>query len=284
MVKPRQARKEPPEYTDAELRESEERFRAVVNSANEGILVYDRRLNVTEVNAAAERILGLTPAELIGKPGFTSQLPCVREDGTPLPAEERPTKVTLRAGQSLKGQVIGIKRGDGTTTWVSVNTAFLRHAGESDFYGIVSTLSDITARRAAEEALRYSEERFRQTFELAASGIGHVDLEGRFVRVNRSLCEILGYAEGELVGRSVKEISYPEDRDLTDRKRQEVREGRVESVRFEKRYIRKDASIIWVEIAIALARGPDARPLYEIAIFDDISERKKAEAALAEQR
>src|SRR3954463_8772745 len=89
----------------AELRESEERFRAVVNSANEGILVYDRRLNVTEVNAAAERILGLTPAELIGKPGFTSQLPCVREDGTPLPAEERPTKVTLRAGQSLKGQV-----------------------------------------------------------------------------------------------------------------------------------------------------------------------------------
>jgi len=282
MAKPRQARKDPPESTDAELRESEERYRAVVNSANEGILVYDRHLNVTEVNLAAERILGLAAARLIGKPGFTSQLPCIREDGTPLPAEERPTKVTLRAGQSLQGQVIGIKRGDGTITWVSVNTAFLRHAGEADFYGIFSTLSDITARRAAEEALRYSEERFRQTFELAASGIAHVDLEGRFVRINRSLCEILGYSENELVGRSVKEISYPEDRDLTDRKRREVHDGRVESVRFEKRYVRRDGSIIWVEIAIALARGPDARPLYEIAIFDDITERKQAEAAQRE--
>src|SRR5258706_9148838 len=228
MARSRQARKAPPESTDAELRESEERFRAVVDSANEGMLVYDRHLTVTEVTFAAERILGLAAAKLIGKPGFTSQLPCIREDGTPLPAEERPTKVTLRAGQSLKGQVIGIRRGDGTTPWVSVNTAFLRHAGETDFYGIVSTLSDITARRAAEEALRYSEERYRQTFELAASGIAHVDLDSRFVRVNRRLCEVLGYAESELVGRTVKEISYPEDRDLTDRKRREVHDGKVE--------------------------------------------------------
>ena len=282
MAKPRQARKDPPEATDAELRESEERFRAVVNSANEGILVYDRNLLVTDVNPAAERILGLAAAKLIGKLGFTSQLPCIREDGTPLPAEERPTKLTLRAGQSLQGQVIGIKRGDGTVTWVSVNTAFLRRAGETDFYGIVATVSDVTARRAAEEALRYSEERFRQTFELAASGIAHVDLEGRFVRINRSLCEILGYPENELVGRSVKDISYPQDRDLTDRKRREVHEGKVDAVRFEKRYVRKDGTIIWVEIAIALARGPDARPLYEIAIFDDITERKQAEAAQRE--
>src|ERR1044071_5309074 len=100
MAKPRPARKDAQEPTYAELRESEERFRAVVNSANEGILVYDRNLLVTEVNLAAERILGLPAARLIGKLGFTSQLPCIREDGTPLPADERPTKATLRAGQS----------------------------------------------------------------------------------------------------------------------------------------------------------------------------------------
>src|SRR5712691_2285183 len=101
MAKPRQARKEKlaqvsaqelaPRAGDgvAELREAVERLRAVVDSANEGILVYDRQLLVSGGNLAAERILGLPLAELIGKPGFTSQLPCVREDGLPLPAEER---------------------------------------------------------------------------------------------------------------------------------------------------------------------------------------------------
>src|SRR4051794_11800224 len=257
-------------------RETEERFRAVVNSANEGILVYARNLLITAGNLAAERIIGLPIAGLIGKPGFVSLLPCLREDGTPMPPEERPTRMTIRAGQPPSGYVVGIVRPDGAVSWLSINTAFLRRAGELDYYGVVSTISDITARRAAEEALRESEERFRQTFELAASGIAHVSLEGRFLRVNRSLCEILGYEERELIGRSVKELSHPEDRDITDAERARVRAGKADATRLEKRYHRKDGSLIWVDLAIALARGPDARPLYEIAIFDDITERKQA--------
>jgi PAS domain S-box-containing protein len=292
MSKAREARKtqtEAPQQADnaslhdalAALRNSEERFRAVVNSANEGILVYDRDLNVTSGNIAAERVVGLPLTELIGKPGFTSQLPCVREDGTPLPAEERPTRVTLRNGEPLTDHIIGIKRPDGSISWLSVNTAFLRRSGELEYYGVVSTLSDITARRQAETALRESEERFRLTFELAASGIAHVGLDGRFVRVNRSLCDILGYPEHELVGRSVKEISHPEDRNVTDSQRLAVQVGSVSSARFEKRYLRKDGAVVWMDLAIAVARGADSKPLYEIAIFDDITERKDAEAALS---
>src|SRR3954469_20307509 len=78
------------------LRESEARFRAVVDSANEGILVYDSALNVTAGNAAAARIIGRPLPEMIGQPGFTSLFPCVHEDGTPLAAEDRPTRVTVR--------------------------------------------------------------------------------------------------------------------------------------------------------------------------------------------
>src|SRR5918994_336989 len=83
---------------EAALRESEERFRAVVDSANEGMLVYDGSLNIISANRAAERILGLPLRELIGKPGFTSLLPCVEQDGTPLAPENRPTRVTVRTG------------------------------------------------------------------------------------------------------------------------------------------------------------------------------------------
>jgi PAS domain S-box-containing protein len=386
----------------AALRESEERFRAVVNSANEGILVYDRDLKVVSGNIAAERVIGLPLKALIGKPGFTSLLPCVREDGAPLTPDERPTRITVRTGQPLTGQVIGIQREDGSIRWLEVNTGLLRRPGEpGDYSGVVSTLSDITARRAAEEnlrrfrlamdssadiivlidrarmryidvnatacrllgytraellsmgpqdilpisrkdlersydaltadatltgnvrskyrrkdgsflpfestrqvllsgdnrivvavsrdirdrmaadaALRESEERFRLTFELAASGIAHVSLEGRFLLANQSLCEILGLEKDELVGCSVKDISHPEDRDVTDADRLRVRGGEIDAARMEKRYLRKDGSVVWVELAIALARKADGTPDYEIAIFDDITERKRSEAAL----
>src|SRR5712691_3761873 len=133
MAKARQARKEAPAAaagvaSDAHARpfESEEVFRAVVVQANEGILIYDKNLNIIAGNQAAERILGLSLAQLIGKPGFTSQLPCVRADGTPLAADERPTMLTRRSGAPLTDLVIGIQRPDGSLTWISVNTAFLR--------------------------------------------------------------------------------------------------------------------------------------------------------------
>jgi PAS domain S-box-containing protein len=264
---------------EARLRESEERFRSVVNSANEGILVYDRKLDVIAGNQAAERIIGLPLADIIGAAGFTSLLPCVYPDGTPLAAEDRPTKVTVRTGRPLTSYVVGVKRPDGRTSWLSVNTAFLRHPGASDWYGIVSTIGDITAQRDAEARMRESEERFRQTFELAGSGIAHV-IEGRFVRVNRTLCEILGRAEADLIGKTVKEVSHPDDRDVTDADRARIRSGEIDSVRVEKRYLRGDGTAIWAEVVIALVRDPAGQPLYEIAIFDDITGRKQADAEL----
>jgi len=145
----------------------------------------------------------------------------------------------------------------------------------------IAVYDDITAQRNAEERLRESEARFRQTFELAASGIAHV-IDGRFVRVNRSLCEILGYSEKELLSKSVKDISYPEDRDVTDAERARIRSSEIESARFEKRYIRADGRVVWVDLAIALARDVFGVPQYEIAIFDDITDRKEAERALRE--
>src|SRR6185369_5081523 len=149
--------------------------------------------------------------------------------------------------------------------------------------GLMGTIIDVTGRKKAKRALRESEERFRQTFELAASGIGHIDLNGRFLKVNRSLCRILRYTADELTGRTVKEVSHPDDRGVTDAERERMRDGEIESVHFEKRYLRKDGETVWVDLTVALVRDADNRPQYEIAVFEDISERKQAEAALREQ-
>ena len=85
----------------------------------------------------------------------------MREDGSRLPAEDRPTRLTVRRGEPLTGLVVGLERPNGNVTWLSVNTGFLRRPGESELYGVVSIISDITDRRRDELKLRESEERFR---------------------------------------------------------------------------------------------------------------------------
>jgi len=267
---------------EAALRESEERFRTVVDSANEGMLVYDRSLNVIAANRAAERILGLPLSKVIGQPGFTSLFPCVREDGSPIGPEDRPTKVTVRTGRPQTGMRVGLQRPDGAVTWLSVNTAFLQRGDDTGYYGLVSTITDITAQRDAEERLRESEARFRRTFELAGSGLAHVSLDGRFLRVNSSLSQMLGYTEEELVSLRVRDISHPEDRDVVNPHRAKLDAGEIDSARLEKRYLRKDGSVVWASLSIAMERDAAGRPRYAISVLDDITAKRDTEARLKE--
>jgi PAS domain S-box-containing protein len=267
---------------ESALRESEERFRAVVDSANEGMLIYDRSLNIIAGNRAAERIVGLPLAELIGKPGFTSLLSCIRADGTPLPESERPTRVTARTGQPQTDLRIGIRRAGGAVTWLSVNTAFLRRVDDTDYYGVVSTVTDVTEQTLAEARLKESEARFRRTFELAGSGMAHIGMDRRFIRVNRRLCGILGYSEAEMLELTGRQISHPDDLDIINEQRPALHSGEIDAVRLEKRYLRKDGAVVWVKFSMTLERDADGKPLYEIAVYDDITAQRDTEARLKE--
>jgi len=267
---------------EAALRDSEERWRATIDSAAEGMLIYDRSLIILAANRAAGRILRLPVSELIGKPGFTSLLPCIGEDGTPLGQDERPTRMSVRSGKPQTGRVVGIKRPDGSVTWLSVNTAFLRRVDETDHYGLVSTISDITAQHDAEARLRDSEARFRRTFELAASGMAHIGMDRRFIRVNRRLCEILGYPEEELLHLTGRQISHPGDLDVINEQRPRLYSGEIDAVRLEKRYLRKDRSTVWVKFTMTVERDAKGAPLYEIAVYDDVTAQRDAETRLKE--
>jgi PAS domain S-box-containing protein len=255
------------------LRRSEERFRRTFELAGSGLAQVSLDGRFLRVNPRLCEMFGYAESELVGR--------SVKEVSHP---EDRDAADAPRASV-VKGELDSARlekrylRKDGSVFWASLAIALERDAGNRALYAI-SVLDDITARKHAEAALRESEERFRKTFELAASGVAHVGLDGRFVRVNRRLCEMLGYADGELVGRSVKDISHPEDRDVTDAQRALVREGARESVRFEKRYLRKSGAVVWVSLGVALVRDAGGAPQYEIAMLDDITERKQAEGAL----
>jgi diguanylate cyclase (GGDEF)-like protein/PAS domain S-box-containing protein len=142
---------------------------------------------------------------------------------------------------------------------------------------IVGTVHDITERRALESKLRESEARYSSTVELAAVGIAHVAADGRFIWCNSRFREMLGYEDGELLERTIRDVSHPDDAHLSDGDRSRMHEGITDSLTIEKRYVRKDGATIWVRITGAPRRAPDGSLLYDVAIVEDITVRKTAE-------
>ncbi len=134
------------------------------------------------------------------------------------------------------------------------------------------------------KALEKSENRFRKTFEQATVGITHVSLEGRFLRVNQKLCDILGYTSQELMKLRFQDITYPEDLALDKKYVRQIIAGIVDSCTYEKRYIHADGSIIWANLTFGLAILAQGESSHFIVIVEDIGDRKKTELALAQSR
>jgi diguanylate cyclase (GGDEF)-like protein/PAS domain S-box-containing protein len=256
------------------LRASEGRLRAIMDNDPQCVKLLDADGRLIDMNPAGLRMIEAEAiGPLRGKSVYGLVVPEHRDAFRAL------TERVARGEEgALEFEIVGLK---GTRRWLETRAVPLRDEA-SGMQLVLGLTRDVTERRRAEAALRDSEARFRQTFELAGSGVAHISLDGRFLRVNRSLCRILGYPQHELVGRAVKEISHPDDRDATDVARQHVRMGEADWIRAQKRYLRKDGAVVWVELTVALARDAEGNPQYEIAMLEDITERKNAESALRE--
>jgi PAS domain S-box-containing protein len=130
------------------------------------------------------------------------------------------------------------------------------------------------------EALRRSEQQFKKAFDTTAVGMCIVSLEGRFVEVNPSLCEMFGYPKAELLSLTFQEITYPDDLEVDLNNLQELLAGRIAYYHLEKRYIQKNRQIVWGLLSVSLVRDSQEAPLYFIAQIQNISDRKEAETAL----
>ncbi len=133
---------------------------------------------------------------------------------------------------------------------------------------------EITERKRLDQALRENMERFRATFEQAAVGIAHVAHDGSFLRANRKICSILGYPREELLQKNCKEITYPEDVNKTLAYIERIISGETETASLEKRYVRKDDTLVWVNLTVSALRDRDGRFKYFISVIEDISKRK----------
>jgi two-component system sensor histidine kinase UhpB len=130
-------------------------------------------------------------------------------------------------------------------------------------------------------SMRDGDDGFRFTFEEAALGMAHVAIDGRWLRVNRKLCEIVGYTHEELLGMTFQEVTYPADLDRDLLHVRKMIDGEIDRYAIEKRYVRKDGSLVWINLTASLLRDGDGVPQYFITVVEDITARKQMEEALA---
>ncbi len=148
------------------------------------------------------------------------------------------------------------------------------------FAGVL--MGTLARQRRAGIALATSEARFRAAFEQAAIGIVHTSMDRRYLQLNQKYCDMLGYTRDELLGQSADSVTYAEDREDSSHHRQQLVSGNKGSVSAEKRYVRKDGKLIWVNRTVSLVRDHAGQPLYFLHLVEDIMERKRLEAELRE--
>ena len=228
--------------------------------------------HVTLWNHAAEAMFGWSEKEVLGK-----RAPFLPKDC--LDQSNRLWDKLMEHGQ-LRGEELRRIKRDGTPISLSLWATVIRDEKGK----VVSTfglIEDITARKQAVEALRESEMRLRALYDQAPLGIAIIDsISGRFEKVNQKYCEITGYSKEDMLALTFQDVTYPDDLQKDLDNMAALLSGRIDSFRMEKRYIRQDSSIVWVNLTcVPLWLDASDRRLH-IAMVEDITERKQTEKAL----
>lgn len=261
------------------LRESQLKYQTLFEILPIGISMTDEQGNLIEANPSSEKILGVSITEHNQRQYDAPEWLTFRPDGTAMPTSELASVKALTEDRIVDNRTVGIAKPNGEIVWLKVTAAPLPLPG----YGVAIAYMDITERKLAEQALQESEERFRATFEQAAVGICHCSLEGQFLKLNQKFCELVGYTQEEILSRTWMDITHPEDLNLDWQYVRRVQAREIETYSIEKRYIRKDGSLIWVNLTGSLVYQASGEPKYAIAVIEDISDRKQAELALQQQ-
>jgi len=257
------------------LRVSEERFRSVFENAAAGIVVLSPEKRILAANASFCRFLGFSPEELAGRNLLDLTHPVDR----------------IRTEQGFRDLLAGQSRTfseekrfltrDGPFAWGHTSVAcILGRENEAPY--CIALVQDISDRKRAEEALRASEERFRSVFHTAAAGMVLMRPDGRILQANPAFVRFTGFAEEELLQRTIADVTHPEDRERTLEYYRNLAAGKDETVHYEKRYLTRDGRTVWGHASVACLLGRDDIPSYCIGLVQDITDRKRVEEELRE--
>ncbi len=257
------------------LRESEERLRATFYGIGDGVVATDAQGRITRLNRAAEALTGWTEAEAAGRP--TGEVLRLLDEATREAASDPIGKVLGRRAAEVLGTrtVLAVREGSERPIRASVSPVFGCDGGIA---GSVAILRDQTADRAREAASREKESLFRAVFDQAVVGVAQVDtVTGRFLRTNQRYADILGYTREELANLGFPDVTHPDDLPRDLKRGEELMAGLIGEYSADKRYVRKDGSVVWVSLAVSPMWAPGEPPTTNISMVLDITEKKRAE-------
>ncbi len=245
------------------------------------VCICDLEGRIVQYNSRAVEIWGRTPKPGDTHESFTSAVKFYTADGTLLP--ESRLNYVLKTGQPRRDEEVVVDQPDGSRIAVLVNIDPLLDAN-GQMVGVVNCFQDITERKRVLEALeqsqqdlRQQQERWNATYEHAAIGIVEIDAEGRFLRVNESICDITGLTREELLGWRLFARTHPDDRDVDEELYRRQVKGDIGFYSVEKRFIRRDGRTIWCSIRSSTVRDAAGNFLYGVRVVQDITARKEAD-------
>lgn len=260
-------------HAEKALKENENRLRLIADNMPAYVGYADKEGRYQFVNRFYERaferprdeIIGLTPRDLMLPENYERYGPSYEEALT---------------GMRLNRDIEIDYRGEMHV----LNVSYTPDIDEDGvLQGVYSLALDITQRRRSEEALRESESRLRAIYESAGVGIALVDPSGRYIQYNPAFGLMLGYDETELIGRSFLDITHPEEARSNSAQFAELCAGGVERYQYEKKCVRKDGSICWVDLQASALWGQDGALEHVLAVVKDISAQKDAVEKLGKQ-
>ena len=259
-----------------------QRFIQKIADATPAILyIYDL---IEEQNIYANRqvteILGYSP-EAIQKMGI-GFITLLHPDDSALVNEKIQRWKTAKDGEILEIEY-RMQHASGEWRWLYSRETVFTRTTDGLVQQILGTASDITKRKEAEEELRESKERFQGAFEAAAIGIALVSPAGKWLSVNNSLCEMLGYSESELLETTWDAIAHRDDLEPDLNYVRQILDSELRSCHMEKRYFHKTGQIVWVLLSMSLVRDAGGGILYFVVQVQDITKRKEAEDKISEQ-
>ena len=268
-----------------QLREREEHFRALIEHASDAILLLDKTGTVLFASESFEAVSGVSRETVIGHNAFTRVHP---DDVDAMRArfEECVNNPGLRMAVEYRAQ-----HADGS--WRHREVTAVNRLDHPAVRAVVVNYRDVTRRKRGEAEraklaaiVQSSEDAYRSIFEESPIGLAHVSLQGRWLRANARLLEMLGYSLDELTTLTFVDISHPDDTSQAVAAARAMLEGRQRTFAVEKRYRRKDGSYLWVRLHTSLYRDAGGDPRYFVTSAEDISTRKAAdeERALLEEQ
>lgn len=252
-------------------RKSEEWFRLLAKATGEAIWDNDLLTGRQEWDGAA--------GALFGYPSHRGDIGAWWEDRLHPEDKERvltSLHAVLEGGGEFWSEEYRFRRADGAYATVA-DRGYVARDGSGRPVRMVGSMADVTEQRRVAEELRQSEQRFRLTFETANVGMAHAAPDGRWLRVNDKLCDILGREREQIMRITFQDLTPPEELAASRERVRRMLAGEHGPYSVERRYIRKDGSRVWVNLKVSLVRKASGEPDYFVCVAEDISRRKLAE-------